>query len=64
MSLISDSWRVPRAYPPAMSDVSPGPGWWKASDGKWYPQKWEYQFVDYEAEGVSLKVSWTGSGSL
>lgn len=20
-----------------MSDSRPGPGWWKASDGKWYP---------------------------
>ena len=20
-----------------MSDTSPGPGWWQASDGKWYP---------------------------
>ena len=20
-----------------MSDVPPGPGWWKASDGNWYP---------------------------
>jgi hypothetical protein len=20
-----------------MSDVSQGPGWWQASDGKWYP---------------------------
>jgi hypothetical protein len=23
--------------------TSPGPGWWLASDGKWYPQRWEYQ---------------------
>ena len=21
---------------------SPGPGWWMASDGNWYPQQWEY----------------------
>ncbi len=21
----------------AMSDYSQGPGWWQASDGKWYP---------------------------
>jgi hypothetical protein len=25
-----------------MSTPSPGPGWWLASDGKWYPQRWEY----------------------
>jgi len=25
-----------------MSTSSPGPGWWLASDGKWYPQRWAY----------------------
>ncbi|MGO9924819.1 MAG: hypothetical protein ACLPLP_01410 [Mycobacterium sp.] len=25
-----------------MNNPSPGPGWWIASDGIWYPQKWEY----------------------
>jgi len=25
-----------------MSSPSPGPGWWLASDDKWYPQQWEY----------------------
>ncbi len=25
-----------------MNAPSPGPGWWLASDGKWYPQRWEY----------------------
>src|SRR6185437_6381076 len=25
-----------------MNNPSPGLGWWLASDGKWYPQKWEY----------------------
>jgi hypothetical protein len=29
-----------------MSAPSPGPGWWLASDGNWYPQKWEYMRVD------------------
>jgi len=24
------------------STPSPGPGWWMASDGNWYPQQWEY----------------------
>lgn len=23
------------------SNASPGPGWWQASDGQWYPQKWQ-----------------------
>jgi hypothetical protein len=32
------------AYDADMSSTSPGPGWWLASDGKWYPQKWEYTF--------------------
>jgi len=27
-----------------MSTPPPGPGWWLASDGKWYPQQWEYTF--------------------
>lgn len=26
-----------------MSDVSQGPGWWQATDGKWYPPRWEYR---------------------
>lgn len=25
-----------------MTDTSPGIGWWKASDGQWYPPRWEY----------------------
>lgn len=25
--------------------TSPGPGWWQASDGKWYPQQWEYTWL-------------------
>src|ERR1035441_5657103 len=29
-----------------MSDVSNGPGWWQASDGKWYPPE---QQPNYEA---------------
>lgn len=24
---------------------SPGPGWWQASDGNWYPQQWEYTWL-------------------
>ncbi len=25
--------------------TSPGPGWWQASDGNWYPQQWEYTWL-------------------
>ena len=25
-----------------MSGEAPGPGWWLASNGEWYPQQWEY----------------------
>jgi hypothetical protein len=25
-----------------MNASSPGPGWWLASDGNWYAQRWEY----------------------
>jgi hypothetical protein len=28
-----------------MDNPSPGPGWWLASDDKWYPQQWEYTWV-------------------
>ncbi len=27
-----------------MTDASPGPGYWLASDGKWYPPQWEYDW--------------------
>lgn len=33
-----------RVHADEMSTPSPGPGWWLASDGKWYPQQWEYTF--------------------
>jgi hypothetical protein len=28
-----------------MNNPSPGQGWWLASDGNWYPQKWEYTWL-------------------
>jgi hypothetical protein len=28
-----------------MTDASPGPGYWMASDGKWYPPMWEYKWI-------------------
>jgi hypothetical protein len=27
-----------------MTETSPGPGWWMASDGQWYPPQWEYHY--------------------
>lgn len=35
-----------------MSSPSPGPGWWMASDGKWYPQKWEYWRLTWTHENL------------
>ena len=26
-----------------MAEFNPGSGWWKASDGEWYPPRWEYR---------------------
>lgn len=37
---------------PDVSTPSPGPGWWLASDGKWYPQQWESTFVAYTNESL------------
>ncbi|OBB82462.1 hypothetical protein A5760_12670 [Mycobacterium colombiense] len=33
-----------------MSTPAPGPGWWLASDGKWYPQRWESTFISHTHE--------------
>ena len=33
-----------------MNNPSPGPGWWMASDGNWYPQKWEYTCYQHYGE--------------
>ncbi len=37
-----------------MSDVSNGPGWWQASDGKWYPPE---QQPNYEAPAAPQSSS-------
>lgn len=36
-----------------MSNPSPGPGWWFASDGLWYPQRWEYTYVNWTNEQLA-----------
>ncbi|OBG92634.1 hypothetical protein A5697_06905 [Mycobacterium sp. E3251] len=36
-----------------MNNPSPGPGWWLASDGKWYPQQWEYTW-DYREGDTAM----------
>ena len=28
-----------------MAEVERGAGWWKATDGEWYPPRWEYRWV-------------------
>lgn len=28
-----------------MAEQERGPGWWKASDDRWYPPRWEYRLV-------------------
>jgi len=48
---------------PDMSSPSPGPGWWLASDGNWYPQKWEYKF-EYQAGADSLQKMELAADSL
>lgn len=29
-----------------MVEIERGPGWWQATDGRWYPPRWEYKWVD------------------
>lgn len=41
---------------PDMSTPSPGPGWWLASDGKWYPQRWETTFIHYTNESLEAVI--------
>lgn len=36
---------MPAPYAGEMTNPSPGPGWWMASDGNWYPQRWEYKTI-------------------
>jgi hypothetical protein len=36
-----------------MSDVSQGPGWWQASDGKWYPPETHPDYVSGDAPTVA-----------
>lgn len=43
-----------------MTTVSPGPGWWLASDGNWYPQRWESMFVHYTAESLEAVLDEVG----
>lgn len=35
---------------------SPGPGWWLASDGKWYPQRWETTFTYSTHESLEAVI--------
>jgi hypothetical protein len=40
-----------------VSTPSPGPGWWLASDGKWYPQRWESLFISHTDESLDSVVA-------
>jgi hypothetical protein len=39
-----------------VSTSSPGPGWWQASDGKWYPQRWESTFTYSTHESLQAVI--------
>jgi hypothetical protein len=39
-----------------MSTPSPGPGWWLASDGQWYPQRWENIFIYEKNESLEVLI--------
>ena len=39
-----------------MSTVSPGPGWWLASDDNWYPQRWESMFIYQTNESLQAVI--------
>jgi hypothetical protein len=34
---------------------APGPGWWLASDGRWYPPRWEYRWFRANAGMRGIK---------
>jgi hypothetical protein len=43
-----------------MSDMSGGPGWWQASDGKWYPAE---QHPNYQAPAAGTPLPPTGAAA-
>jgi hypothetical protein len=43
-----------------MSDISGGPGWWQASDGKWYPAE---QHPNYQAPAAGTSLPPTGAAA-
>jgi hypothetical protein len=44
-----------------MSTPSPGPGWWLASDGQWYPQRWENIFIHNTNESLQALIDEVGT---
>lgn len=28
------------------TEIQTGGGWWKATDGEWYPPRWEYRIIE------------------
>ena len=48
-----------------MSDQAQGPGWWQASDGKWYPPQTDAQPFPSTAQGLAVaSAANPGSGDL
>ncbi|HBX10284.1 MAG TPA: hypothetical protein DEG13_10955, partial [Candidatus Microthrix parvicella] len=48
-----------------MSDQAQGPGWWQASDGKWYPPQTAAQPFPSTAQGLPVaSAANPGSGDL
>ncbi|MDT5133120.1 MAG: hypothetical protein QOE41_2431, partial [Mycobacterium sp.] len=43
-----------------VSTASPGPGWWPAADGKWYPQRWETTFTYCAHESLQAVIEEAG----
>ncbi|HEY0227551.1 MAG TPA: hypothetical protein VGC05_14405 [Mycobacterium sp.] len=39
-----------------MSTPSPGQGWWLASDGQWYPPRWETKFFHCTDEALESVI--------
>ena len=43
-----------------MSDRSAGPGWWQASDGRWYPPELHPSAQSPESPATDPQAAWPG----
>jgi hypothetical protein len=46
-----------------MSDVSQGPGWWLASDGKWYPPQ-TFPGPAWQPRSAPQSLVWVAAGGI